>query len=352
MYKFNEITIEADRGIIFLCGTKYKKKSVEDKRNILKKYIESKYNLKNVLILEEHFVFGKKKGYLSYDDIFLRNLSDIETLSAAFANGVIIIHDSISTGAELALFASNELLKSKLCVLEPDSTGIEEKKISSFLELAFFGEKSEIERIIYYPEVYSFKISNNHIEKRSKFMNNKITPILGRKICNFIEQCEADIPVCFEEMIYKKVNTDSGIISYTNSENNIQVYVSGQVLLYQIIGLLSIDFIRTNLRKRRKLYQHIDYLHNQYKEILCNTVQKKVKFEIDEISIFIKELNVNVRDVIAYSLYMVQALDLIEIKTENNLHKIIFKKKLDIFLRNIQPIISEENDELLELLNE
>ena len=49
---------------------------------------------------------------------------------------------------------------------------------------------------------------------------------------------------------------------------------------------------------------------------------------------------------------MVQALDLIEIKTENNLHKIIFKKKLDIFLRNIQPIISEENDELLELLNE
>lgn len=25
MYKFNEITIDDDKGIIFLCGTKYKK---------------------------------------------------------------------------------------------------------------------------------------------------------------------------------------------------------------------------------------------------------------------------------------------------------------------------------------
>ena len=64
MFKFNEITIEADRGIIFLCGTKYRKNSMYDKRNVLKKYIESKYALKNILILEEHFVFGKRSGYL------------------------------------------------------------------------------------------------------------------------------------------------------------------------------------------------------------------------------------------------------------------------------------------------
>ena len=55
MYKFNEITIDDDKGIIFLCGTKYKKESVYDKRNVLKKYIEEHYPKKNVLILEEHF---------------------------------------------------------------------------------------------------------------------------------------------------------------------------------------------------------------------------------------------------------------------------------------------------------
>lgn len=85
---------------------------------------------RNILSLE-------KRGIFELWWYFLKNLNDIETLSAAFANGIIIIHDSISTGAELAAFASNEMLKDKMCVLEPDSTGIEERKISAFLELAF-----------------------------------------------------------------------------------------------------------------------------------------------------------------------------------------------------------------------
>lgn len=59
MYKFNEITIDDDKGIIFLCGTKYKKESVYDKRNVLKKYIEEHYPKKmflfwkNILSLEK-----------------------------------------------------------------------------------------------------------------------------------------------------------------------------------------------------------------------------------------------------------------------------------------------------------
>lgn len=351
MFKFNEITIKADRGIIFLCGTKYRKNSMYDKRNVLKKYIESKYALKNILILEEHFVFGKRSGYLSYDDIFLKNLNDIETLTAAFADGIIIIHDSISTGAELAAFASNELLKRKLCVLEPDSTGIEERKISAFLELAFFGEESEIKRIVYYPEVYSYEISENHIEKRTNFMTNSISPILGRKICDFIEQCKINLNICFEEMKFKKANTNPGVISYTKIENELQVYVSGQVVLYQVIGLFSIKVIRAEIRKTKKLYEHVDYLCKQYKLILRNTVQKNMKVDVKGISIFIKEIDVDVRDVMAYSLYMMQALGLIDITIEKKLHKIVLKMSLDDFLSGIQEIISEETDELLELLN-
>lgn len=351
MYIFNEITIEADRGIIFLCGTKYIKKSIYDKRNVLKKYIESKYTLKKILILEEHFVFGKRSGYLSYDDIFMKNLNDIEILSAAFANGIIIIHDSISTGAELAAFASNELLKGKICVLEPDSTGVEERKISAFLELAFFGEESEIRRIVYYPEVYSYEISEKHIEKRTNFVTNSISPILGEKICDFIERCKIDLNIRFEEMIYNKVNTDLGVISYTKTGNELQVYISGQVVLYQVMGLFAINSIRTELRTKKKLYEHVDYLCNQYKIILHNTVQKKMKAEVEQISISVKEIDVEFRNVIAYSLYMMQALDYITITKEGGLHKIAKKRNLDVFFNDVQKIISEETDELLELLN-
>lgn len=352
MYKFNELTIDADRGIIFLCGTKYKKESLYDKRNVLKKYIETKYPLKNVLILEEHFVFGKREGYLSYDDIFLKNLNDIETLSAAFANGIIIIHDSISTGAELATFASNEFLKSKMCILEPDSTGVEESKISAFLELAFFGQDSSIRRIVYYPEVYSFELSEKHIEKRTNFVNNSITPILGQKVCDFIDHCKLDLNIRFEEMKFKKVNNDLGIVSYSKKDNELQVYVSGQVILYQVVGLLSISNIRRNLRTKQRLYVHVDFVCDQYKKVLLNTIQKKLKSEVHEISVYIKEINVELRNVIAYSLYMLQALELISISKEKDLYKISLKNNLDVFLDSLQGIVSEEDKDLLEFLNE
>lgn len=352
MYIFNEIKIDEGKEIIFLCGTKYIEKSQYDKRNVLKNYIKEHYSKKNVLILEEHFVFGKKEGYLSYDDIFLKNLNDIETLSAAFASGIIIIHDSISTGAELAAFASNEMLKSKICVLEPDSTGIEERKISSFLELAYFSSKSSICRIVYYPEVYSYEISEKHIEKRTNFVNNSITPILGGKICEFIDCCKSELDICFEKNKYGKINNKVGTISYSENEGELQIYISGQVILYQVIGLLLKKNIRKGLRTKKKLYKHVDFICDQYKEILHNTIQKKIKTEVKEISVFVKEINVNFREVIAYSLYMLQALDLISIVKENLLYKIVFRNSLGDFLSDSKKIVSDEDDDILGFLNE
>ena len=352
MYIFNEIKIGKGKEIFFLCGTKYKQKSQYDKRNILKKYIKDKYFKKNVIILEEHFVFGKRKGYLSYDDIFLKNLNDIETLSAAFANGIIIIHDSISTGAELAVFASNEMLKNKICVLEPDSTGVEERKISAFLELAFFGEDSTISRIVYYPEVYSYEISEKHIEKRTNFVNNSITPILGEKICNFIDGCKLDLDIRFERTRFGKVNHKVGTISYSEKENELEVYVSGQVVLYQVIGLLSINNIRKEIRIEKKFYEHVDFICNQYKEILQNTIQKKIKTEVNHISVFVTEIDVDFRDVIAYSLYMLQALDLISIDKEKIQYKIVLKNNMSDFLSDLKDIVSNADDDILEFLNE
>ena len=352
MYIFNEIKIDEGKEIIFLCGTKYIEKSQYDKRNVLKNYIKEHYSKKNVLILEEHFVFGKKEGYLSYDDIFLKNLNDIETLSAAFASGIIIIHDSISTGAELAAFASNEMLKSKICVLEPDSTGIEERKISSFLELAYFSSKSSICRIVYYPEVYSYEISEKHIEKRTNFVNNSITPILGGKICEFIDCCKSELDICFEKNKYGKINNKVGTISYSENEGELQIYISGQVILYQVIGLLLKKNIRKGLRTKKKLYKYVDFICNQYKEILHNTIQKKIKTEVKEISVFVKEINVNFREVIAYSLYMLQALDLISIVKENLLYKIVFRNSMGDFLSDSKNIVSDEDDDILGFLNE
>lgn len=351
MIKFNETTISADASIIFLCGTKYNRKNIRDKRIILKEYLEKNFPSLNVLILEEHFVFGKKAGYLSYDDIFMNNLSDIEEISAAFASGIIIIHESISTGAELAAFASNEFLVNKICVLEPDSTGIEERKISSFLELAYFGDGSTIERITYYPQVYPYRISKDHIEKHTNFVNNKITPILGGKVNRFIEKCNAELDIRFEKMLYKKINYDKGVVSYALENNRGLVYVPGRVVLYQVMGLLNCDEIRASIRKFDKLHSHISFLDKQYRNVMMTTIQGKEVHEIVGVDVIVKETNKDVREVIAYSLYMMQALGLISIQTRNGLNKVVFKNDTQEYMKDFKNLVVDRKDELLELLD-
>lgn len=352
MQKFNEVTIDSLRSIIFLCGTHYRERDIKDKRNVLKKYLCDEYPALNVLILEEHFVFGKKRGYLSYDNIFMKNLNDIEEMTAAFSDGIIIIHDSISTGAELAAFASNDFLEDKICVLEPDSTGIEERKISAFLELAYFGDDSKIERITYYPEVYSFEISSKHIEKRTNFAKNMITPVLGSKINKFVSRCNKELSIRFEKMICRKINRERGVISYAIDNSKLLVYVSGQVVLYQMMGLFTDGEVKKELREKRKLYQYVDYLHSLYRKVLCSTIQEKVVEDIKDIEVIEKETNKEVRDVIAYSLYMLQALGVISIHKEHELNRIAFKKDAFELLKDFQSIIGHREDDILELLNE
>lgn len=352
MRKFNEVNIDSKKSIVFLCGTHYRERDIKDKRNVLKKFLNQEYPELNVLILEEHFVFGKRRGYLSYDEIFMKNLNDIEEMTAAFSDGIIIIHDSISTGAELAAFASNDFLAEKICVLEPDSTGIEERKISAFLELAYFGDDSKIERITYYPEVYSFDISRGHVEKRTNFTKNMITPILGAKIKKFVDRCNNGLSIRFEKMVCRKINHDRGAVSYTVDGGKLLVYVSGQVVLYQMMSLFTDSEVKKELREKRKLYQHVSYLHALYREVLCSTIQEKVVKDIKDVEVIEKETNKEVRNVIAYSLYMLQALGVISIHKENELNRIVFRKNAVEYLKEFQDAIGHRRDDILELLNE
>ena len=65
---------------IFLCGSKYVKSDVSDKRNVLKKHLENINSSYRIIILEENISFSKSKIYLDYGDIYMRNLYDVEFL--------------------------------------------------------------------------------------------------------------------------------------------------------------------------------------------------------------------------------------------------------------------------------
>lgn len=347
MYKFQEKMIAPQSKIIFLCGTKYGKESESDKRNVLKKFLETDCRNIRALILEEHFSFGNRNGMLSYDDIFMRNLRDIEELSAAFADGIIIIHDSISTGAELAAFASNAMLESKLCVLEPDSTGIEERKISAFLELAFFHDMTKIHRIGYYPEVFSHHISKEHIEKHTRFAGNEITPILGERIRGFLDKCGDLLDIQFRKAYYGRPDSSRNVISHSVEKGVLNVNVSGQALLYQIIDLMSLTEVRAEVRKPKKLYEHVDYVHKKYCQILRNSIEGSITARVSEIRVHIKENQCESRKVVGYSLYMMQALGLIKLKKASGLCRISVEKDMEAYWDSMSGMLVEEAEDEL-----
>ena len=346
-YLFNEMKKFSEPLIIFLCGTKYNKNK-EDKRQILKKFLKKHKNNK-VIILEEHFIFGKTtKKYLSYNDIYMKNLQDVEMLTACFAKKIFIIHESMSTGAELATFASNEFLYDKLCVLVPDSTGVEEKKISTFLKLAYFKKEPKVHQITFYPEIYPYQISKQHIEIRTNFNNNSITKNLSSKINKFINlKSSDDIKyIRFLKILYNKPSIDPGIISYGKSlidEKNAIAYVSARVVLYQIAALFSDKDFRKEVRKDKKLQDHVTYILFFYKEVMRNTISELMFNQFNDITITIIEINIKIRNVIAYALYILQALNAINLlQSEEEMVKFEISYNFDEQIGKYNALISKK----------
>jgi len=138
-YIFRENSIENEYRYIFLCGTKFDAKNKADKRIVLSEFLKNENRFYKPIILEENFVFAKNsKKFLVYDDIHMRDLYQVEMLTNYLADNNIIIHESISTGAETGLFLSEQQSVTKTCLLLPDEMAVEENKLGQFFKVGIF----------------------------------------------------------------------------------------------------------------------------------------------------------------------------------------------------------------------
>jgi hypothetical protein len=153
--------------IVFLCGNKYTKTDPREKRILLKAFLKENIAHCRAIILEENFIFGRTNmQYLAYDDAFLDGLAQVEQLASLFASKIIIIHETISTAAELGMFAINPALSKKICVLVPDDISIEERKTSGFIKLAFMNSNSKNTKIGKQIVYYRQRVRNCVVYKR------------------------------------------------------------------------------------------------------------------------------------------------------------------------------------------
>lgn len=342
--------------IIFLCGSKFKPKSGKDKRVILKEYLSQKLNNSRMVILEENFVFSNSsKKYLAYDDIFLKNLFEVEKLAALYADKVIIIHETLSTAAEIGMLAGDIELTPKICVLVPDDISIEENKVSSFIRFAFFNEQDQVSRkprkIVYYPDVEIYRSSKNKSEYHTFFYQNEIGDNLGNQILDFVNKPNVEREIKFKKSIYGKSYNDKGTLSYSinEEEKKIDISLCAGVLKIQLLALFSVDTFKSLLRSENHIKDHVTNIEDNYKQILVNTVCYIEGLDPSDFSIQVDIIDIascNLRQAIGYFLYMLQAIELIKLEqqTENlasNVRKVRFSEQLNLYTDEIEDYISE-----------
>ena len=318
-YIFSETNINKGYNTIFLCGVKYSRND-EDKRNILKAHLESLDEKNKVIILEENFTFGKSSGnYLSYDDIFMKNLKDVETLTAIFSDKVIIIHESISTAAEFGMFATNELIKGKLCLLIPDEYSVEENKITAFLKLAFLNEDNNIKRIVFYPSVEQWKVSQFKSDFRTKFQNNNIGTHLSKQLSDYLtEDKDESISVNFKKSRFRKYQFDKKTISYFKEDGKLKVGISTEIIKSHIISFFNITDFKAELRKWKKLSEHITYVERLFKNTLLCTISEKEGEDFKNIIVECKDSGLEFRKIISYVIYLLQAMKMINLFVDDH----------------------------------
>jgi hypothetical protein len=340
-YKFKEkMQITDPLRVFFLCGTVFGKYDQNDKRNVLKSYIESlNFNYK-VIILEEHFGFGKtRSGYLSYDDIFMKNLKDIELLTGLFSDKIIILHESISTAAELGMFSSNKELLKKTCLLTPDSFAVEEEKISNFIKLAFLNDRSpeeNVKRITYYPKIKKNIISNVRTEYHTYFPQNKIKGNLALNINTFImEDYEEEFEICFKKQRYNKAYTDDRIISYNFDNSELHLFIPTKIIRILLVSIFSINDFKSEIRTSNSIVDAVSALEKEIKKTLKNTISEieAVDFENYKLKVEIKDNNIPFRNVIGYFLYTLQAIGLLTLPVKTS-KKLTISSKFSEFYKN------------------
>lgn len=310
-YYFKHKCIQNPKPLFFLCGIKYNKKIPnEDKRVVLKKFLDNKgfYSL----ILEKDFPINK------YRLIGLDNLNDVETSVCMIADGIFIIHESHSTAAEIALFASNNPVANKVFILVPDKVNAGVDHFSGFLSLAY-GPLITEPPIIFYPVTETHIISESNIKTFTYFNDNKIGKNLGGKINECISHIikKRDLNVIkanYGEHIFNSISY------YFISDNVICISIDVQLLKYYIIAIFSISEFRNELRNSKSFYKALAICEKWFIKILLNTIERNERKPIKDYKPKFEILNstnprLELREAISLILYCFDAFGWIKIPT-------------------------------------
>lgn len=313
--------------IHFLCGNKYNPEHNNDKREILKNYIDSIDN-NYALILEKLFEIEE------YKLLGFKDLEEVELMASHYARSIIILHETVSTAAEIALFGSKNELKNKILVVYAPSKKIETDNIGNFIKFAFFDEGKIINsEYNFYTKLYKYK---NIAFYKTFFKDNKINDDFKKIIIDFWKKAPNVfyIPLTKENTLYCKDNT------YSIDEKNKDVKLK---LNYEfILSLLISIFLNNSLVKdKRNIEFIVQKVCGLYQDILKNTISNIEIKNLNDYKIHIKTIdNKDINLPIKFCIYILVKSELINIKGNNISITNDFKKACNEY----KDLIVKKND--------
>ena len=305
---------------IFLCGSKYVKSDVSDKRNVLKKHLENINSSYKIIILEENFTFSKSTMYLNYGDIYMRNLYDVEFLVSLLSDVIFIFHESISTGAEAGLFLGEASNREKTCLILPNIEAVEEDKLGNFLKLSFFKGKNPVERIIYYPSVRNNITSVNLRNLHTSFVNDSIGKTLSNNINDFIKGKSRSFEIGKEEF------------GLNFEEVKLTVRIDPDRVPHYVAAMLSVGEITDKIfGKSMTLESIIEILNKEMNKILISTYEEIKPYKFTDVpEIHYESKKGTIQRMIGMTLYLFSAAGFMRIrkdKTYEEDKKVILEHK-------------------------
>ncbi len=305
MYIYCDKSISNPLYIHFLCGNQYNSKNTKDKRNILKEYIDAQNN-NYALILEKLF------DPTEYTDMGFKDLEEVEIMASYYAKSIIILHETVSTAAEIALFGSKEELREKVLVIYAPKEKIETDSVGAFIRLAYFKNNKVTES--------SFNFSTRLYQEKGKkiayyntfFPDDTITDEFEKTLTKFWNKTPnvLKINLTKESQLYYKDNT------YLIDENTkaINVKINYELILSIVICILLNNKLIKDKRNKDLVVKKVCAF---FKDLMKDTISNNEVKNLDNYSIKITTINnQEINLPIKFCIYVLEKSGLIKIHND------------------------------------
>lgn len=265
----NQIKIE--RPIVFLCGPYYQKNDGGDRRKILKQAINNQYSNKILPLIIDDFLTKE-----NIDDNTI-SIQLIEEICAAVSVKTFIFLDTLSSAAELGIFANSSSMN-KIQVYIPKKRDIyNQGNVGTFVrEIALKSKPDKIKVLEYRPGIKRNAITSDFIEEFYTFVGDKLPNNIQSALINDDDlrtlHCNTDVEVIESANLPQSPFE----ICYSITNQELQINTSIKLMFYLTLSIVACehkDFFENRESDFSKI--SLDDVEQQVKDALYNLIESK-----------------------------------------------------------------------------